>query len=128
MALNVAAPQYRGRNRTVDGSGDLVITTDQAFTAGRVPIVDVQIRHDNSTTPSAPSVAGGGGEWEVEKAFVWDAAGTQRSGFWRFRCAPGSPSGTTITITPAGAFGAIQAICYELVDVATGNNGADAFG
>lgn len=127
MTLNVGTPVNRGYAEAVDSSSDLVVTLGQALTAGRFALCAVQVGHDNSTTPSAPSsVTGGGVTWTLHDTYSWDAAGTNRSIFFLYRAAVVTPSGTTVTIVPAGAYASIQAEVIETPNVAiTGTNGSD---
>lgn len=113
------------RNTTANTAFDITLT--QAIEANALAFVVVHLNR-NGASPTTPSVPSGGGvTWAAHQSFVYDASGYQ-AGFFVFRAQGGSPSGTTITVTPPAISALIntQAVVVEFPNATVGATSADA--
>lgn len=127
MALST--PILLGNSTAIDTSSPVEVTLSRAITPGAFVFAVVMLGRDNATNSQQPtSIAGGGVTWTLEEAFNHDTTGNTRGALYIYRAVATSPSGTTVTVTPAGTEGGIIVAVVEWEGVDTGGtNGSNAF-
>lgn len=128
----VSTPVLLGQgSNAADGSDitdDVVVTLSRAITANELVLVGVTLRGvgvDSVNTP--PTVAGGGITWTPHGSplDVYNS-GTVNTALHVFRGVGPSPSGTTVTITPATGYRVATAQVVEVGGADTGGTVASA--
>jgi hypothetical protein len=103
----------------------LNVTLSRTLVAGALALCHVQHSRGDTTNPTTPTVAGGGMTWVLDTTNAYKTSGTARQTHWIFR-GVGTPSGTTITVTPGNDYSSLSAQVVECDGaVVTGTTGSD---
>lgn len=105
----VSTPVLLGQNSNATASpdttvsDDLIVTLSRAFESNELGLIAVIVAV-SSGSPTAPTVSGGGVSWSLVETNPYRTLGTPQATLYLFAGKSATPSGTTITVTPAAAY------------------------